>query len=102
MLARPMVQISGRFIRQQQLRTAHKSPGNRNSLLLTTGDLANFVVQPMRKADSLQNLPGDPFRFNPIAATNEPWHHRVLERAKFRQKMMELKDKPDVTISESR
>src|SRR5215475_11131882 len=54
----------------------------------------------MAQADSLQNLSGSILRLGPIVAPDEPRHHRVLKRRKFRQKMMELKDKTYVTVSE--
>src|SRR5215510_14217293 len=59
------------------------------------------MIQTMREADAFQNLAGGGFRLRPIVASEELRHHRILKRRKFRQKMMELKDKSDVTVPES-
>src|SRR2546423_493847 len=98
MLAGPMIQVSSRLIGQQQLRTRDKSSRNGDSLLFSARNFTNFMVKTVQKADSIQNMPRDSFGFRSIVATNELWHHRVLEGREFRQKMVELKDKPDISI----
>src|SRR5207237_1537633 len=51
--------------------------------------------------DAVQNLTRLQLRVGTSVTPDEFGHHRILERREFRQKMMELKDKTDVTISES-
>src|SRR5262252_3416167 len=59
------------------------------------------MLEPMAKADSVQNLPSGSFRYGPIIATDQLRHHCVLECREFRKKMMELKDKSHVSVTES-
>jgi hypothetical protein len=101
MLARTMVQISRRLVRQEKLRGTHQRPGNRDPLLLAARNLADFVIQAMTETDPFQNLAGGSFGLQAIVAPDEPRHHRILKRREFGQKMVELKDESDVTIPES-
>jgi hypothetical protein len=48
MLAGPMVQVSGRFVRQKEFRTANQGARDRDALLFATGNLTNFMVKPVR------------------------------------------------------
>src|SRR5215470_5911177 len=102
MLASPMVQVPGRLIRQQKLRTADKRSCNSDSLLLSARNLTDFVIQAMPDPDSLQDLARRSFSLGSSVGTDQLRHHGVLQRSKFRQKMMELKDKPDMAIAKSR
>src|SRR5262249_10701026 len=101
MLARTMVQISRRLVRQQKLRGPHQRPGNRDPLLLAAGNLTDFVIQAMTETDPFQNLAGGSFGLQAIVAPDELRHHRILKRREFGQKMVELKDESDVTVPES-
>src|SRR5215467_9452913 len=58
------------------------------------------MVEAMPKADSFQDLTGSSSRLGPIVAPDESRHHGIFEGRKFRQKMMELKDKSDMTVAE--
>ena len=101
MLAGPMIQVAGRLIRQKQLRTPNEGTRNRHSLLLPARNLTDFVVKTVRQPYSVKNPARRAFGFLTVIAPDQLRHHRVLERREFRQKMMELKDKPDMTVSKS-
>src|SRR5262249_25348248 len=101
MLTGPMVQIPRRLIRQQELGAANQRSCNGDSLLFAARNLTDLVIQAMPDSDALQNLARRSFRCGSAVATDQLGHHSVLERGKFRQKMMELKDKSDVTVPES-
>ena len=59
------------------------------------------MFEPVRQAGPLQNLSRHTFCIGTFAAPDEPRHHGVFQGREFRQKMMELKDKPDVTVAKS-
>ena len=96
----PMIKVAGWLICKKQLRFAHQSAGDGNALLFSAGDLTNFVVKTLTQADSLQNLRCRSLCLFASTAANESRHHGVFKRREFGQKMMKLKDKPDVTVSE--
>ena len=60
------------------------------------------MIKPGVELHPLQHLPRIGLDFRPIAAADQSRHHRVFQRREFRQKMMELKDKADVSIAEFR
>ena len=96
----PMIKVAGRLICKKQLRFADQCAGDGDALLFSARDLTNFVVKTLTQADSLQNLLCRSLCLFASTATNESRHHGVLQRREFGQKMMKLKDKPDVTVSE--
>src|SRR5262245_11049856 len=100
MLAGPMVKVTCRLIRQQEFRSTHQSTRNSHSLLLSTRDLPNLVVETVGEPHPFKNLPGGDLRFLPIFAPDQPGHHGVFQDRELGQKMVELKDKPDMTVPE--
>src|SRR5437016_13587029 len=81
MLPCPMVQVTGRFIRQKQLRPPNQRPRNRNSLLLTPRNLTNFVFETVRQTDAVKNLARRRLDLLSTVAANQPGNHRILEIA---------------------
>src|SRR2546426_8862565 len=59
------------------------------------------MVEAMSQADAVQNLTRLQFRVGIGVPPNEFRHHCIFERCEFGQKMMELKDKTHMTVSES-
>ena len=57
-----MVKVTGRFVRQQQLRLTNKGPRNGDSLLLPARDFPNFVVKTLTQADPGRSLGRTPVR----------------------------------------
>jgi hypothetical protein len=98
----PVIQIPRRLIRQKQFGLADERSCDCDSLLFATGNLTNFMVQPVSQTNTVQNLTRVSLTVGSLVAADELRHHRILERCKFRQKMMELKDKPDVPVSKMR
>jgi len=97
-----MVQIACRFVRQEQFGLANQRSGDRNSLLFAAGQLTNFVVQSVAESDAIQHPPRCRCRFFLVFSPNQLGHHRILQGRELGQKMMELKDKADMLISEPR
>jgi hypothetical protein len=75
---------------------------DRNTLLLAARDFTNLVGQPGTQSNAIQNFSGSSLRFSSGCSADNARHHRILEDSKFRQKMMKLKDKPDLSIPEIR
>jgi hypothetical protein len=97
-----VVEVAGWLIGQEEFRFTCQRPRDGDSLLLTPGNFANFVVKTMPQTDAVQNLTRDCVCVGFSVTADELRHHRILQGREFRQKMMELKDKPDVTVSKSR
>ena len=99
MLAGPMVQVSCRLVSQQQFRHADQRSGDRDALLLSAGDFADFMIQAVRQPHPVQNLARGSLGFGPVIAADQFRHHGVFKRRKLRQKMVELKDKPNIPVA---
>ena len=56
LMARPLIQISCRFIRQEKGGMSHKGPRDRHSLLLAAGKLRWLVVSSVPQAYAIQGL----------------------------------------------
>jgi hypothetical protein len=60
------------------------------------------VSQTPGEAHFIQKFRGKRFRVPLFHTGNQSGHHGILQSGKFRQEMMELKNKPDRTIPERR
>ena len=60
------IEVTGRLVRKQDRRSARKRAGNRDALLLTTGELTRQMFCPMGHAHALQRFRHKCF---PVAGT---------------------------------
>lgn len=95
------IQLSGRFVRQKQVRSVEQRPGNGNPLLLPAGELRRGVVPPVSEPHVLQEAfcpcPQKRQRRRRIQAGK----HHVFQGRSFRQKIKTLKYESDKTTSET-
>jgi len=99
---RLLVQVARGLIRQQNRGFGYQRPGDRDPLLLASRQHGRPVSQPIAKSKSLEYGGGTSSRFSRADACNALWFLRMLERGKFREQVVELKDEPDVLVSERR
>ena len=95
-----VVEVARGLIGQKQFGLANQSPGYSDPLLFTPGDFTHLVVKPMTQTHTVQNLTRFDFCAIAVVTPYELRHHRILKSGKFRQKMMKLKDKTDMTVPE--
>ncbi|HEX7779284.1 MAG TPA: hypothetical protein VF424_08610 [Vicinamibacterales bacterium] len=95
------VQISGRFVRQQERGPADKGAGDRHALLLASGQRPGPVMRTIGQPHPVeQGLRAHP----PLTGRqprNSEGHLDVFERRELRQQVMELEDESDMAIPES-
>lgn len=92
------VQVAGRFIRKEDLWLVGKSPGNRHTLLFTTGKLAGIMGNPITKAYLLKQ--GLSFFFGVFSFFQFQGYHHILQGSEGRQKLEVLEDKTHVLVSD--
>ena len=101
-LARAGIQISGRFVGQQDRRMIHQGPGNGNALLLAAGKLRRLVIEALAKADAFQEFDG-PAAFvaiRPRLGRIDQRHPHLLDGRAARQQIEALEDEADVAVAD--
>src|SRR5215471_4680881 len=78
------VEISGRLVRQDDLRVVDQRPGDADPLLLPAGKLPRQVIQPLSQSDSRQSLARFGFVCHRMVVLGQ---HDVLDRIEVRNKM---------------
>jgi hypothetical protein len=69
--------------------------------LLPTGKLSWFVGEPLFETHPTEDLFGPAAGLSPGPATDKRWHHHVLPSSKVSEQVMELKNKPNLTVAKS-
>jgi hypothetical protein len=97
-----LVQISGRFIRQQHARPCDERPGNRYTLLFPARKFSRTVFGPVLQPNLRQPFPrrfqGSRLWFS----AHQQRHRYVLCSRKIRQQLMPLPEKPHGSIAKLR
>jgi hypothetical protein len=91
------IQRAGRFVEEHRLRVHGKSPCDRHTLLLTSGQLVWIVVRAVVEIDVFQKPAGTIYRL--ITRSPEYPHLRfanVLDRRHVRKQVVSLEDHPKV------
>ncbi len=96
------VEVSGRFVGQQNGRIVHQRPGDGHALALSAGELARLVVHALFQVDVTQRLLSalEP-RFARRAAVNQRQFH-IVQRGSARQQIEGLKHEPDLLVADPR
>ena len=102
LLPRPRIEISRRFIGEEQLRSGDQRARERDTLPFTTGQFSRSMRRTCRKPDPIEQSHRAVPRLALRSSGYQMRHHHVFKRRKLRQQMMKLKDKPDPLIAESR
>ena len=95
------VEVSSRFVRENDLRVIDQSTSNGDPLLLAARELARPVFEPVTEFDQIQCLERP---FASFAATHTRVNHRqlnVLDDVELGQKVEELEHEPDGAVSDS-
>src|SRR5438874_13614852 len=67
------IEVTGRLVREQNRRSASERAGDRNTLLLPTGELARQMFCPMRHANALQRFGHQRFAISRTGAAICEW-----------------------------
>jgi acyl-CoA thioesterase-1 len=94
------IEISGRFIGQQELRLGDQSARQGQPLLLAAGKLAGTVMAALLQSDMTQPRGSFLFGILPRIPASQKRHGNVLQRRKFRQQVVELPHIADFAVTE--
>src|SRR4029077_924989 len=97
-----IVQIAGRLVGHQDLRSCHQRPGQRYPLLLASRQLSRTMMAAAFQSDFPQPAASF-FHGRLVRGTSHQKRHRhILLRRKFRQQVVKLPDKADGPIAKIR
>src|SRR5205085_504099 len=91
--ARSRVQVSRRLVREDHRRVVQERARDRDALLLTAGELARAVVDPVAEADLLERSERALAPLFAVAAVEER-QLDVLDRVQSREQVVGLRDAP--------
>ena len=87
------IQVSGRFVRKQDLWRWRKRTGQSHALLLPAGQMLGIVLQPARQSDPVQPLARHLARI--VRSREFQRQHHVFERGQRRQQLKGLEHEAD-------
>ncbi len=96
------IETARRFVGQDHLGMVDESTGYSYALLLTTRELGRLMGSTVVKPQEIKHLHCAASGISHRVTLNESRHHHILHSRKLGQKLMELKDKADMFVSESR
>ena len=98
-VGRAAVQVAGGLVGQHAGGLGHQCAGNRDPLALAAREFRRPMLQPVLQADTGQRRRGRSRAVGRRHAPDPERHRHVVERAEFRQQMVELVDKPEVPVA---
>ena len=98
-LARFRVEISRRFVGEDDARVIDQRPGDGHALLLAAGELGGEMLHAIREPDIAQ---GPLRRFALQLPPDHRGQHGVLQRRQFRQQEVALKNEADALVANAR
>ncbi len=93
------VEVAGRLVGEHARRPRDERAGERRALPLAARQLARSMVQPMREADATEQVARGGARGVRRLAPDPQRHRDVVERAEFRQQMVELVDEAEAPVA---
>jgi hypothetical protein len=96
------IEVSGRFVGQQQPRPRGKCPSHGHPLLLASRKLIREMVDSMTQSDRFQKLLGAISRPPRAMASDAQREANVVTRIQFIEQMMMLEHETDELVSETR
>ena len=96
------VQIAGWLVREQEARRANQGSGNRDPLLLATGELRRQVAHAAAQTHPIQNFGYTLFAFRRAHAAIAQRHVHVVEDAEFGDQVETLKHEADLLAAQLR
>src|SRR5438105_8240279 len=97
--ARSRVQVSRRLVREDHRRVVQERARDRDALLLTAGELARAVVDPVAEADLLERSERALPPLFAVAAVDER-QLDVLDRVQSREQVVGLEHEADVLVAD--
>ncbi len=102
LIARGRVEVSGRFIGQDDLWIVDECPGHGDSLLLTAGEFRRPVMQAVFEPDESSQAEAAFVAVGRLAFLIAQRHLNVLDHAELRNEVVRLKDKAQVSAADQR
>src|SRR5450759_1090704 len=104
LLGRLRVEVSGRLVRQHQLRLVDQRPRDRDALLLPAGELARQVPLPARETHRFEASAGslDPILRSVAVGRIDQGKLHVLEGRRSGEKVERLENEPDLSVPDVR
>ncbi len=96
------VQVAGRLIGQDQVRTLHQCTRHRDPLLFAARQLSGLVLKAMPQSDFRQKGCGIGSDSGRLATLHERRHAGILQRGELGEQVMELKYESDPPIPKFR
>jgi hypothetical protein len=96
------VEVTGRFVRQQDRRLAGDGAGHGDALLLTARELRRQVLGAMRHADALERGVGALAALGRLHAAIDQRQLDVLEHGEVANQVEALEDEPDLAVADAR
>ena len=94
------IEISGRFIRQQELRLGDQGASQSQPLLFAAGKLAGTVMAALFESHLTQPRGSFLLGVLPRISASQQRHGNVLQRREFRQQVVELPHIADFAVAE--
>lgn len=94
------VQTARRLVGQHYGRVVDEGTGHGHALLLAARQLARLMRLAVAKPHELQHLTGFGLCLASALTGDESGNHDIFQGCEFRQQLMELEDKADVTVAE--
>jgi hypothetical protein len=98
-LAGAVIEIAGRLVGQDDLRSCGEGTSERDALLFATGELAGAMGLTGAQADFLQALAGYDLGRLCCDAADQQGHHHVFKRREFRQQRRILPNEPNGPVA---
>src|SRR5580704_1195929 len=98
-LGAAVVQVSGRFIGEQQSRAIHQSARNRHALLLASGKFTGTLFGSTGQPHLCEPFAGRLERLSPGHAPNQQRHRYILGGREIRQQVMTLPYQPNAAVA---
>src|ERR1051326_7592689 len=100
MVAIPGVEISRRFVGQENRRLHHECAGDSDTLLLASGELRRIVIRPVLKANALEQVLGALDLTGVPVARQFGRQQYVLQRVQSRYELISLEHKTDLAAAQ--
>ena len=95
------IEVAGGFVDEQQLGVADQRPGDRHALHLAARKLTGVVVGAVFEADGRERRASAPQALGAAHAAVDERRGHVLEGARARQQVVELKDEPEELVAQT-
>src|SRR5688572_9049885 len=93
------VEVSSRFVGEDQSRVVDQAAGERDALLFAAGQFRRTMLQTVTEADARKKFRRLRLGLCEWTSRHAGGQHRILQSVKFGQQMVSLEDESDVTVA---